>query len=176
MKYAILVGDGMADYPIKELDNRTPLEASRTLNMDWIAENGVNGNAITVPFGMKPGSDVANLSILGINPKENYTGRGPFEAASLGIDLDEDEVAFRCNFVTIADSTMIDYSAGHIKTNESEAFIKVLNKNLSEEGVRFHTGVSYRNLMIIKEELLSDGKGELKCIPPHDITDKKIKK
>lgn len=175
MKYAILVGDGMADYPVKEFDGRTPLEVSRHENMDWIVQNGKSGLALTVPKGMEPGSDIANLSILGFNPKEYYSGRGPLEAASQGISLEDDEVAFRCNLVTISGRLMQDYSAGHIKNSETVLLISALNKELKDMGVVFYPGVSYRNLLIIKEGLLTGGRGRLRCTPPHDITGKKIK-
>jgi len=176
MKYAILVGDGMADVPIEELSGRTVLETARTPNMDWIAKNGSGGRAVTVPHGMEPGSDVANMSIIGYNPKEVYSGRGPFEAASYGIGLAEDEVAFRMNFVTVTDNTMVDYSAGHISTRDSQIFADVLNKELVIPGVKFYAGVSYRNLVVIKENLLDEGNGILECTPPHDISGQKIDK
>ena len=176
MKYAVLVGDGMADYPIKELKGKTPLEFSRTPNMDWIAKNGSGGKALTIPKGMEPGSDVANLSALGFDPKEYYSGRGPLEAASMNIKLAPDEVVFRCNLVTVYDGVMRDYSAGHIPTKESVEFMDLLNRELGEEGIGFYPGVSYRNLMVIKENLLDQGRGKLKCIPPHDISGRKIKR
>ncbi|HRZ87212.1 MAG TPA: phosphoglycerate mutase, partial [bacterium] len=119
MKYVVLVGDGMADYPIKELKKKTPLEAARTPNIDRIAREGSGGLARTVPKGMEPGSDVANLSILGYDPHTCYTGRGPLEALALGISLQPGQVAFRCNFVTVADGVMADYSGGHITTEEA---------------------------------------------------------
>jgi 2,3-bisphosphoglycerate-independent phosphoglycerate mutase len=119
MKYAILVGDGMADYPIPELDNRTPLEAAATPNMDSIAHSGMLGLAKTIPDDMAPASDVANMSILGYDPEKYYSGRGPLEAASLGIELGENDIAFRCNLVTVANDTLEDYSAGHISTEEA---------------------------------------------------------
>lgn len=176
MKYAILVGDGMADLPIDELDGRTPLEVSRKPNMDWISKNGAGGKAITVPKGMEAGSDVANMSILGYDPKKYYFGRGPFEAASYGVELASDDMAFRCNFVTVTDGKMMDYSAGHIKTEESVTLMEVLNKQMSSNGINFYAGISYRNLMVIKEGLLKEGRGELKCTPPHDILGKNINK
>ncbi len=113
MKYIVLVGDGMADYPIEELGMRTPLEAGRTPNMDFIAKNGQLGQAKTIPDKMNPASDVANLSILGYDPKIYYSGRGPLEAATLGVFLEDNDVAFRCNLVTVLDNKLIDYSAGH---------------------------------------------------------------
>jgi 2,3-bisphosphoglycerate-independent phosphoglycerate mutase len=174
MKYAILVGDGMSDWPIAELGGKTVLAASHKPNMDWIAKNGSGGRAITVPKGMEPGSDVANMSILGYNPKKYYSGRGPFEALSYGISVAEDEIAFRMNFVTVIDGVMVDYSAGHIKTHESKVFADLLNKEIGEDGIKFYAGVSYRNLLVIKKDLLNDGDGELRCVPPHDISGKRI--
>lgn len=176
MKCAILVGDGMADWPVDELDGRTPLEVSRKPNMDWICQNGSGGRAITIPKGMEPGSDIANLSVLGFNPKEYYSGRGPFEAESYGVELKDDEVAFRCNLVAVTDGKMIDYSAGHIKTHESTILMEVLNRELGSDKIKFYPGVSYRNLMVIKEDLLLSGRGGLRCTPPHDIIGKKITK
>ena len=118
MKYALLVGDGMADYPVPELRGRTPLEAARTPHMDLLAREGIGGLVRTIPQGMEPGSDVANLSILGIDPLHSYTGRGPLEAASMGIEMAGSDVAFRCNLVTVADDRMVDYSGGHISSSE----------------------------------------------------------
>lgn len=176
MKYAVLVGDGMADYPVSELKGKTPLEFSRTPNMDLIAKSGSGGKALTIPKGMEPGSDVANLSALGFDPKEYYSGRGPLEAASMDINLESNEIAFRCNLVTVCGGVMDDYSAGHIPTKESVVLMEILNKELQSEGVKFYPGVSYRNLMIIKEDLLGSGRGVLKCVPPHDISGRKIKR
>lgn len=176
MKYAILVGDGMADWPVDELGGKTPLETAKKPNMDWIAANGSGGKAVTVPKGMEPGSDVANMSLMGYDPKKHYIGRGPFEALSYGVELAPDEVAFRCNFVTVIDGIMADYSAGHIKTEESRIFANVLNAEFGSDKIKFYAGVSYRNLMVVKEELISEGKGKLKCTPPHDISNKKIDK
>jgi 2,3-bisphosphoglycerate-independent phosphoglycerate mutase len=174
MKYAILVGDGMSDWPITELGGKTVLEACHTPCMDWIAKNGRGGKARTVPEGMEPASDVANMSILGYDPKKYYSGRGPFEALSYGVNIEDDEIAFRMNFVTVNDGVMVDYSAGHIKTEESKIFTDLLNKELAEKGIKFYAGVSYRNLMVINKKLLNSGEGELKCTPPHDISGKKI--
>jgi 2,3-bisphosphoglycerate-independent phosphoglycerate mutase len=171
MKYVVLVGDGMADYPLKELEDRTPLEIARTPNMDKIAREGCGGFARTVPKGMEPGSDVANLSILGYDPQECYTGRGPLEALALGIKIGKGQVAFRCNFVTVSEGIMADYSGGHITTEEAKVLIKLLNEKLGSEQVTFYPGVSYRNIAVIDESALS-GWGALSCIPPHDITGK----
>ena len=175
MKYIILVPDGMADYPIAELEQRTPLDVAHTVNMDFIAKNGRVGEVKTIPKGMSPGSDVANLSILGYDPVRYYTGRGPFEAANLGINLDKNDVVFRCNLITSGDDKLIDYSAGHISTKEAKVLIKALDRKLGNERVKFYSGVSYRHLMVVKtdnpEELLG-----IKCFPPHDITGQSISK
>lgn len=178
MKYIVLVGDGMADRPIQELDGKTPLEAAKIPNMNSIAELGRVGLANMIPHKLAPASDVANMSILGYNPHKYYSGRGPLEAANMGIDLRDDEVAFRCNLVTISEEKMADYSAGHIKNEEALVMINELNTKLGTEGIRFYPGVSYRHLMIIrcksKEEL--DEFVKIKCTPPHDISGKKIKR
>ncbi|MFA6357340.1 MAG: cofactor-independent phosphoglycerate mutase [Candidatus Omnitrophota bacterium] len=174
-KYIVLVGDGMADYPVEELGMRTPLEAARTVNMDLIAKNGVLGLAKTIPDKMIPASDVANLSILGYDPKKYYSGRGPLEAANLGIELEDDDVAFRCNLVTVSGDTLLDYSAGHIKSNEAEKIIKFLDKKLGTNKLRFFSGVSYRHLLLVKRgsELKLQN---LKCHAPHDISGQSISK
>ncbi len=172
MKYIVLVGDGMADYPVEELNGKTPLEAAKTPNMDFIARCGMLGQTKTVPNKMAPASDVANMSILGYDPKKYYTGRGPLEAANLGIELDQKDIAFRCNFVTVNNDTLVDYSAGHITTKEAGILIDCLNQKLGTQNLRFYCGVSYRNLMIIKDapETLLD----IYCFPPHDIIGKKV--
>ncbi|MGE4357472.1 MAG: 2,3-bisphosphoglycerate-independent phosphoglycerate mutase, partial [Candidatus Omnitrophota bacterium] len=171
MKYVFLVGDGMQDLPIEELGGATPLEAAKTPHMDFIARNGKVGWVRTVPPDMQAGSDVAIMSLLGYNPGEYYKGRGPLEAANLGIELEEDEVAFRCNLVTVEDGIMMDYSAGHISNQEAKVLIDFLNEKLSTEYIHFYPGVSYRHIMVAK----SIGEN-LKCTPPHDITGKKIDK
>src|SRR3990167_3573825 len=150
MKYAILVGDGMSDYPIKELEGKTPLEVAKIPNLNEIVKRGRIGLVKTVPTGMKPASDIANLSILGYDPKKYYTGRGPLEAANVGIELAEDEVAFRCNLVKINNDIMADYSAGHISEKEAKILIESLNGKLGSDRIRFYHGKSYRNLMIVK--------------------------
>ena len=170
MKYVIILGDGMADFPLEELKGKTPLEAARTPNLDRLAMEGAGGRLKTVPAGMKPGSDVANLSILGYNPSIGYTGRGPLEAASLDISLEYDDIAFRCNLVTVADSTMVDYSAGHISSRESGVLINLLEDRLGGKGIRFYPGKSYRHILVVKEQLLEEGHGSLYTTPPHDIT------
>ncbi len=167
MKYIVLIGDGMADYPIPELDNKTPLEVANIPNMDLIAKKGMSGMAKTIPDDLPPGSDVANLSAVGYDPNIYYTGRGPLEAGSMGIKLGADDIAYRCNIVCIQDGVMIDYSSGHITSDESRELIAVLNDKLSREDIVFHPGVSYRHLLVH-----TNGSESLKCTPPHDITDR----
>jgi 2,3-bisphosphoglycerate-independent phosphoglycerate mutase len=171
MKYVILVGDGMADRPLPQLKGKTPLEAAKIPNMNWIARNGICGLVNTVPKGLKPGSDVANLSIFGYDPRKCYSGRGPLEALNRGIKLGKNDVAFRCNLVRIEKGKMADYSAGHISTAEAKKVIKLLNRELGNDKVRFYPGVSYRHIAVI-----NGGPGEVKCTPPHDITGRPIGK
>lgn len=168
MKYIVIVPDGMADYPIKILNGKTPLEAAQTPNMDFIASHGAIGQVQTIPRGFPPGSDVGNLSIMGYNPAQCFSGRAPLEAANLGIDLKSDEIAFRCNMVTVINKKMLDYSADHISSDESQILIEVLNKKISMPGVRFYSGKSYRHLLVIQSQ---DPQSflETKCTPPHDI-------
>ncbi|MBI1912786.1 MAG: cofactor-independent phosphoglycerate mutase [Deltaproteobacteria bacterium] len=173
MKYVILIGDGMADAPIDSLGGKTPLEFAATPNMDRLASSGKFGLFSTVPEGYSPGSDVANLSVLGYSPKKYYTGRAPLEAASIGVKLGPTDIAFRCNLVTLINeggsTVMGDYSSGHITTEDAGEIVLDLDKALSKEGVRFYPGTSYRHLMVWK-----DGQKALKTTPPHDISDKKI--
>ena len=187
MKFIVLIGDGMADYPLEELNDRTPLEVAKIPNITFIAQNGQVGRAVTVPRGMSPASDIANLSIFGYDPKKYYTGRGPLEAANIGVDLGKDDVAFRCNLVTVADGTMADYSAGHITTKEASIIIDYLNEKMGTKWARFYHGVSYRHLMVLKTNYLTKGtaKGtaltpsdfmETDCLPPHNIVDMKVVK
>jgi len=175
MKYIVLVGDGMADYPIEELEGRTPLETARTPNMDFIVQNGNLGRVKTIPEKMTPGSDVANISILGYDPKQVYTGRGPLEAANLGIELEDDDVAFRCNLVTTLGDVLVDYSAGHISSKEAEILIKFIDENLGTNRFKFYPGVSYRHLLVVKRGA-DEHFDKLLCRPPHDIFGKKIQK
>jgi len=167
MKYIVLVGDGMADYPIPELGNKTPLEVANTPNMDMVAKKGVVGMVETIPENLPPGSDVANLSVMGYDPNLFYTGRGPLEAGSMGIKVDKDDVVYRCNIVNVQDGIMVDYSAGHISSEEAKELIDALNENLSNDEIKFYAGVSYRHIMVYK-----GGSDSLDCTPPHDITDK----
>lgn len=173
MKYVILIGDGMGDHPIDSLGKKTLLEFAKTPNMDSLAASGRFGLFATVPKGYPPGSDVANLSILGYDPAKYYTGRAPLEAASIGVKLGPEDVAFRCNLVTLAEKNgavvMDDYSSGHITTEDADGIIKSLDETLKKEGVRFYTGTSYRHLMVWK-----GGPKDVKTTPPHDISDKEI--
>lgn len=175
MKYIVLVGDGMADYPLKELNERTPLEAARTPNMDFIAKNGRLGRVKTIPDKATPGSDVANITIFGYDTGKYYTGRGPLEAANLGIEMEDDDVAFRCNLVTAGGDTLVDYSAGHISSKEAKTLIELIDKNLGTNRIKFYPGVSYRHLMLVKRGT-EDHLGDLACRPPHDITGRSVSK
>ena len=131
MKYVILVGDGMGDYPMAELGGKTPLEAAKTPFMDELARRGELGCARTIPPGKEPGSDIANLAIMGYDPERYHTGRAPLEAVSLGVELGETEVAFRANLVTVAEGVMVDYSAGHIKSREASVLVEALRQAAS---------------------------------------------
>lgn len=170
MKYVVIIGDGMADYPLEELDNKTPLQSADIPNMDQLAYEGVNGFLRTIPPNMEPGSDVANLAIMGYNPKTYYTGRGPLEAASIGIEIKNGEVAFRCNLITEEDGLLIDFNADHISTPESKKIIETLNHVFKENG-KFYTGISYRNLFLFKDKRSA----MLKSTPPHDVVGENIK-
>jgi len=170
MKLVILLGDGMADHPIDALDGKTPLEAAETPNMDRIARAGRGGLATTVPAGMPPGSDVANLAVMGYDPERYYSGRAPLEAAAMGVALGPDDVAFRCNLVNVdlEKGIMVDYSAGHISSEEGHELITSLSKAQSD--ARLYPGVSYRNLLVQEK---NDGLAA-DCTPPHDITGQPI--
>ncbi|TRZ93992.1 cofactor-independent phosphoglycerate mutase [bacterium] len=169
MKYIVLVGDGMADYPIEELGGSTPLEVARTPNMDFIARHGRLGRVKTIPAKMAPGSDVAAVSIFGYEPLKFYTGRGPLEAANLGIEMQDDDVAFRCNLVTASSDTLVDYSSGHISSKESALLMKFINQKLGDQRLKFYSGISYRNLLLVKNGT-EEGLENLSTLPPHDIT------
>lgn len=175
MKYIVIVPDGMADQPIEELGNKTPLEVAHTTNMDYLAQNGEQGLLHSIPKGMAPGSEIGNLSLLGYRPDKYFTGRAPLEAANLGIDIAENEIAFRCNLVTIDEGVMKDYSAGHISSQEAATLIEALDKNIPDNAVTFYAGKSYRHLMILKTHAVKNYNA-IKCTPPHDILDKKIEK
>ncbi|HXG50904.1 MAG TPA: cofactor-independent phosphoglycerate mutase [candidate division Zixibacteria bacterium] len=173
MKYIILQGDGMADYPVASLGGKTPLEAARTPRMDWLARRGVFGIAHVIPEGFPPGSDVGNMSIMGYDPRRYHTGRSPLEAASMGVALGPQDVAFRCNLVTLSgcgsDAVMEDFTAGHIGSDEAAELIGTLAAKLGGDGIEFFPGVSYRHLMVWR-----GGKKDMETTPPHDITDRPV--
>jgi 2,3-bisphosphoglycerate-independent phosphoglycerate mutase len=160
----------MADWPIAELGDKTPLEVARKPNMDFIALNGRLGLVRTIPAGMYPGSDVANLSIIGFDPRKSYTGRAPLEAASMGIAMAPEHWAFRCNLVTLDGETMADYCAGHISTKEADELVKLLQEKLAPRFVTFHTGVSFRHIMIYTGPEPMDAQ----TTAPHDIMGKRF--
>jgi len=167
MKYIVLIGDGMADEPLQEIGNKTVLQASNTTNMDYLVNKGRAGLARTVPEGMPPGSDVANMSIIGYDPKKYYTGRSPLEAASMKIELEKGDVAFRCNLITIKDEKIADHGSGHITSQEAEDIIKTVQEELGNENFSFYPGISYRHLMIAKNGIAAN----TICTPPHDVID-----
>lgn len=175
MKYAVVLGDGMADWKIPELGSKTCLEAAKTPLFDKLAPVSEVGLCKTVPDGFKPGSDVANMSVLGFNPADFYTGRSPLEAVSMGINLCPTDVTLRCNLVTLSEhepyenKIMLDYSAGEITTGEAEELIKFIDEKLGDERFRFYAGISYRHCLIIK-----DGTTGATLTPPHDISDKPV--
>ncbi len=171
MKYVILVPDGAADYPVAAYGGMTPLQAAHTPNMDFLAKEGVTGTAQTIPEGMTPGSDVANYSIMGYDPLAYYTGRGPLEAVSMGVDLGREDVAFRCNLVTEDEGVLLDYSAGHITTEEARQLLDLLQEKLGDEYTTFYPGIGYRHLLVLKGlKFLED-----RCKPPHDVAGKEIR-
>ncbi len=165
-QYAILIGDGMADFPVPELGGLTPLAYAKTPAMDAVAGQGVVGLARTIPDGFAPGSDVANMSLMGFDPTRFYSGRAPLEAAALGVSLGQGDTAFRCNLITLAPDAMKDYSAGHISTAESHRLVAELKKVFDSDRVTLHPGVSYRHLLVVK----GFPRRRLDCTPPHDIS------
>lgn len=164
MKHIIILGDGMADWPVKSLGDKTLLQYAKTPYMDMLARMGRNGRLQTVADGFHPGSEVANLSVLGYNLPKVYEGRGALEAASIGIDLKPGEMAMRCNLICIDGEVIKNHSSGHISTEEADVLIQYLQEELGSDKVCFHTGVSYRHLLVIK-----GGNKQLDCTPPHDV-------
>ncbi len=175
MKYVVLLGDGMADLKVAALNGKTPLQYARTPNMDFLASKGKTGMAVTVPEGFPPGSDVANLSVMGYDPQIYYTGRSPLEAVSMGVELDQDDVAFRCNLVTLSeeniyqDKKMVDYSSDEITTSESGELMKEVNTRLGAAKLCFHAGFGFRHLLVWK-----GGTNSTNLTPPHDISGRVI--
>ncbi len=179
MKYVIIVGDGMADYPVESLGGKTPLMAARTPRMDWLADQGEIGLVRTVPGGFNPGSEIANLSIFGYDPVRYYTGRGPLEAASLKVNLAAVDIAFRCNLVALRfqgnEIIMEDFSAGHITDEEAKRIVTDLNREMGTSEIEFHAGVSYRHLMVMRNGATKfSGLLNLGLTPPHDIIGREI--
>lgn len=178
MKYVVVLCDGMADYKLDALGGKTPMTVADKPNMNWLGAHGTVGMVKTVGDGFKPGSDVANLSVIGYAPKDYYAGRSPLEAASIGIDLKETDVTFRCNLVTLSDEenyedkTLLDYCADDISTNEAEILIHFLAEQLNSEEFRLYPGVSYRHCLVWDHGTTDVGV----LTPPHDITGQKIKK
>lgn len=172
----VLIADGMADEPLEELFGKTPLEAARTPRMDELAQKGQVGLCRTVPKGMNPASDVASLSILGYDPRRYYTGRGSLEAANIGVTLKEDEVAFRCNLITVENGRIVDYSAGHISTQEATLLINHLNKQLGKKGTHFYPGISYRHLLVVKKSFSPAGHFDITATGPHVLIGSDVEK
>lgn len=175
MKYIIILGDGMADEPIEELGGKTPIEYADTPVMDRLAYLSEVGLAATIPEGMSPGSDTANLAVLGYDPKKYYTGRSPLEALSIGVDMKETDIALRCNIVTLSEEEVpyeerriLDHSSGEISTEDAAILLEAVKKEFETEGYHFYTGTSYRHLLIWEQGRVID------LIPPHDILEKKI--
>ena len=175
MKYVVVLGDGMADYPIASIDNKTPLEVAKTPMMDALAKESEIGLVHTIPEGMAPGSDTANLSVIGYDPKQYYTGRSPLEALSIGVDMKPTDIAFRCNIVTVSEEetvyeekTIIDHSSSEISTEDAAVLLEAVRKELENDEYKFYVGTSYRHLTIWdKGEVLS-------LTPPHDVLGQKI--
>jgi len=179
MKYVVIVGDGMADYPVEDLKGKTPLMVAKTPHMDWLARHGEIGLVRTIPDGFNPGSEIANLSIFGYDPIRYYTGRGPLEAASLGVRLESDDLAFRCNLVTLKGdgnkTIMEDFSAGHISDEEAKQIILDLDQAMGTNDIQFYPGVSYRHLTVLKDGATKYSNLEkLELTPPHDIIGQEI--
>jgi 2,3-bisphosphoglycerate-independent phosphoglycerate mutase len=176
MKYIVVLYDGMADYPVPKFDGKTPMEMAKKPNLDKLARNGEIGLVKTVAEGLKPGSDIANMSVLGYNPKECYTGRSPLEAVSIGVDMADTDIIFRCNLVTLSDDadytakTMVDYSAGDISTADATEIIKSVQEHFGNDIFSFYAGVAYRHCLVWKNGTLDLGT----MTPPHDISGRVI--
>lgn len=168
MKYVVCVPDGCADEPVGELDGRTPLEVASMPTLARLAARGEVGRAGVIPPGLPPGSDVGNMSIFGYDPASYHTGRAPIEAAALGLRLAPDQVAYRCNLVTVgADGTMVDFSGGHPSSDDGRKLIEALAAELGGDGLEFHPGVEYRHIVVAPADW-----ADAECVPPHDLTDK----
>lgn len=163
MKHIIILGDGMADHAVERLGGKTLLQFADTPYMDMLARKGRTGRLVTVPDGFMPGSEVANTAILGYDLNKVYEGRGPLEAASIGYDMQPDDLALRCNIITLSDGKIINHHGGHLTTEQGDVLIKYLNEKLGNDNIRFITGIQYRHLLIIK-----GGNKHIVCAPPHD--------
>lgn len=169
MKWVMIVPDGMADWAMAELDGQTPLMKARTPTMDRLARESVLGKVLTVPEGMYPGSDVANMALLGYDPRQHYTGRGPIEAIAMGVDLEPQDVAFRCSLISTDGERLIDYSGGNISNEEAHALIHLLQEKLGTSKVAFFAGVGYRHVMRWRS-----GPVEVLCTPPHEMVGERL--
>lgn len=169
MKYIFFIPDGLGDYPVKELGDKTILEYAQVPNLHSVAQKGFCQLLKTVPDGMEPGSDVAGLSLMGFDPKKYYTGRAPLEAASIGVSLKPNEYALRLNTVKIEGGKMADFSGGHPASEKSSQFIRSFSEKLTDLGVKLYPGIMYRHLLVIPEDLLQEGSGDLVLTPPHNI-------
>lgn len=169
MKYILLIPDGASDQPLPDLDGRTPLQVAKMPELAWYVERGRVGALHTIPEGFPPGSDVGNMSLFGYDPRKYYTGRGPIEAAAMGIPLNPRDVVFRCNLVSTDGERMLDYSAGHIPTADARVLIETVGSKLGGRQFTFYPGVSYRHLMVWR-----DGTAEQATTPPHDILDQPL--
>jgi 2,3-bisphosphoglycerate-independent phosphoglycerate mutase len=173
MKYVLIIGDGMADYPVQTLGGKTPLEVAEHPNMDKIISKGICGSLKAIPYGMDKGSDVAILSIMGYDPRKYHTGRGPLEAVAAGIRLGDEDIALRCNLITESDGQLVDYSADHITDAEAKVLINLLQDNFGKANeINFYSGVSYRHILVLSGRKYCE---KISCSPPHDFVGKPIK-
>lgn len=168
MKHIIILGDGMADHKVEKIGNKTLLQYARKPYMDMLAKQGRTGRLITIPNGFHPGSEVANTAILGYDLNKVYEGRGPLEAASIGYDMNDEDMAIRCNIITLENGNIKNHHGGHLSTEEGDMLIKYLDKHLGNERIKFITGIQYRHLLVIK-----GGSKHITCAPPHDHPNEK---
>ena len=173
MKYIIFLIDGAADYPLEKFCGKTPLMLAKKSNIDFLAAKGSCGLFQTIPMGMPPGSAVANLGVLGYDTEKCFEGRGVLEAASMGVEIQEDEIALRCNLICEENEKIKNHSAGHISSEEAAVLIEELNKKIGTEKAKFYSGVSYRHLLVLKGKEFSK---KIKCTPPHDVPGEEMKK
>lgn len=164
MKYIIILGDGMSDEPLENYGGKTPLQMADKPHIDWITKNGQSGQLITVPESMHPGSEIANMAVLGYDVEKVFEGRGVLEAASMGVELNEGDLGLRCNLICIENDKIKNHSAGHISSKEAAELIDFLNDNFKSEMLEFFPGVSYRHLLVIR-----NGVKDVACTPPHDV-------